>query len=271
MPSPFPGMDPYLEGEMWQEFHETFAGEIRAQLMPQLRPKYVALLAKRYVLDRPGLGIMQPTERYVYPDVHVVKPAQSTHSPLSVYSGVAVMEPTIEVQSPMLEEVPVLSIEIRDVAERRLVTLIEILSPVNKRGEGAREYAQRRLELMQTSTHLLEIDLLCQGRRIQLLQDPPPAPYYIYLSRVQRRPYTQLWALPLQNPLPRIPVPLLPPDSDVPLDLQAVLTACFTLVGYEELLDYQAKPPAGLSEEEKIWVIETLYQQGRRQPQNGTM
>lgn len=269
MPSPFPGMDPYLEGEMWQEFHETFAGEIRAQLIPQVRPKYVALLAKRYILDRPGLGIVQPTERYVYPDVHVVKPTQSPLSPRTVYGGVAVMEPTLEVPSPMLEEVPVLSIEIRDVAERRLVTLIEILSPVNKRSEGTREYAQRWLDLLQTSTHLLEIDLLCQGRRLQLLQEPPPAPYYLYLSRAQRRPYTQVWALPLAKPLPTIPVPLLPPDADVPLDLQAALTACFTLVGYEALLDYQAKPPAGLSEEEKLWVVETLYQQGRRQPQQG--
>ncbi|MEZ4735865.1 MAG: DUF4058 family protein [Caldilineaceae bacterium] len=269
MPSPFPGMDPYLEGEMWQEFHETFAGVIRAQIMPQVRPKYVALLAKRYVVDRPSLGIVQPSERHVYPDVHVVKPPSRPSAPMPTYGGVAVMEPTVEVPSPMIEEVPVLSIEIRDVAERRLVTLIEILSPVNKRGEGAREYAQRRLELMQTTTHLLELDLLCQGRRIQLLQELPAAPYYIYLSRAQRRPYTQVWALPLQNPPPTIPVPLLPPDPDVPLDLQAALDACFALVGYEDLLDYQTKPPAGLNEKEKTWVVETLQKQGLRRPLNG--
>jgi hypothetical protein len=271
MSSPFPGMDPYLEGEMWQEFHETFAGAIRAQIMRQVRPKYVALLAKRYVMDRPGLGIVRPAERHVYPDVHVVEPPYRSPSAMPVYGGVAVMEPTIEVVSPMNEEVPILSIEIRDVAERRLVTLIEILSPVNKRGEGAREYTQRRLELMQTSTHLLEIDLLCQGRRIQLLQEPPPAPYYIYLSRAQRRPYTQVWALPLQRPLPTIPVPLLPPDPDVPLDLQAAMTDCFTLVGYEDLLDYSAKPPAGLTEEEKTWVVEALQKQGFRRPLNGNV
>lgn len=270
MPSPFPGMDPYLEGEMWQEFHDRLANHISAQLMPRLRPKYVALLDKRYVMDRPSLGVIQPSERHVYPDVHVVEPPYRPRTTMPVYGGVAVMEPTIEVLSPMSEEVPILSIEIRDVAERRLVTLIEILSPVNKRGEGAREYAQRRLELMQTSTHLLELDLLCQGRRIQLLQEPPPAPYYIYLSRTQRRPYTQVWALPLQRPLPTIPVPLLPPDPDVALDLQAVVTECFTLVGYEDLLDYTAKPPAGLTEEEKTWVVETLQKQGFRRPLNGS-
>ncbi len=238
MPSPFPGMDPYLEGEMWVEFQHSFVHRISQQVMPLVRPKYVAFLAKRYCRE-----------------------------PI-VFEGSDKEARTVQ---PIMDDVPVLAIEIRDVAERRLVTLIEILSPVNKRGEGAREYAQRRLELMQTNTHLLEIDLLCQGRRIQLLQEPPPAPYYLYLSRAQRRPYTQVWALPLQRPLPTIPVPLLPPDPDVPLDLQAAMTDCFTLVGYEDLLDYSAKPPAGLTEEEKTWVVEALQKQGFRRPLNGNV
>lgn len=266
MASPFPGMDPYLEGEMWQEFHETFASEIRAQILPELRPKYVALLAKRYVVDRPILGIMQPERRTVYPDVHVVKPKNGS-SYGEAYSSaptgsVAVVEPTIELPSVMIEEVPILSIEIRDVAERRLVTLIEILSPVNKRGEGAQEYAERRLEVMQTATHLLEIDLLCQGTRINLVGQPPEAPYYIYLSRFQRRPRTQVWALSIRHPLPILPVPLLPPDPDVPLDLQAALTACFDLVGYETLLDYRLPPPKDLSDADKKWVAEILVTAG---------
>jgi hypothetical protein len=242
MPSPFPGMDPYLEGEMWVEFQHTLVHRISQQLMPLVRPKYVALLAKRYC---PEPLVLEVNEQ-----------------------GSAGL---VGLTQPVMDEVPILSIEIRDVAERRLVTLIEILSPVNKRGEGACEYAQRRLELMQTSTHLLELDLLCQGRRIQLLQEPPPAPCYLYLSRAQRRPYTQVWALPLQNPLPTIPVPLLPPDPDVALDLQASVTACFTLVGYEDLLDYSAKPPTGLTEEEKTWVVGTLQKQGFRRSQNGNV
>ncbi|MFZ4660159.1 MAG: DUF4058 family protein [Caldilineaceae bacterium] len=242
MPSPFPGMDPYLEGEMWVEFQHTFVHKISQQLLPIVRPKYVALLAKRYCTE-----------------------------PFVLDGNDAFGAGLVGLAQPIMDDVPVLSIEIRDVAERRLVTLIEILSPVNKRGEGESEYAQRRLELMQTNTHLLEIDLLCQGRRIQLLQEPPPAPYYIYLSRAQRRPYTQVWALPLQRPLPTIPVPLLPPDPDVPFDLQAAMTDCFTLVGYEDLLDYSAKPPAGLTEEEKTWVVEALQKQGFRRPLNGNV
>lgn len=260
MASPFPGMDLYLEGEMWQEFHETFAGEIRAQLMPQLKPKYVALLAKRYAVDRVSLGLMEPREktRTVYPDVHVVQPPRWSPVLSGSAANVAVMEPTIELPSPVLEEVPLLSVEIRDVAQRRLVTVIEILSPVNKRGDGARDYASRRLELLQTQTHLLELDLLCQGERIELMGELPPAPYYAYLSRSERRPFTQVWALALRQPLPALPVPLLRPDPDVILDLQAALTACFELVGYEALLDYAASPPAGLAEQDRAWVIDTL-------------
>lgn len=265
MPSPFPGMDPYLEGEMWQEFHETLANAIRSALISQLRPKYVALLAKRYVLNHPGLGIMQPTERIVYPVVHIVRPAPPAGGRLPTYGGVAVMEPTAEVASPIIEEVPVLSIEVRDVAERRLVTLIEILSPVNKRGPGARDYAQRRLELMQTATHLLELDLLTAGQRIQLLGALPPASYYALLSRTQRRPYTQIYAFGLRTPLPRLPVPLLAPDPDVVLDLQAALESCFELVGYEQLLDYQAPPPSTFSDADQQWIMAQLMQAGFRQ------
>ncbi|MBS1254173.1 MAG: hypothetical protein MAG451_03230 [Anaerolineales bacterium] len=265
MASPFLGMDPYLEGEMWQEFHDTLAGAIRAQLIPELRPKYVALLAKRYVLDRPVFGVFDAPPRTLYPDVHVVKPSDTTPVAEHGEAGIAVAEPPVELPSPIPEEVPLLSVEIRDVAERRLVTIIEILSPANKRGEGVRDYAERRMDLMQTATHLLEIDLLRGGTRIQLLGEPPPADYYVYLSRVQRRPNTQVWPISLREPLPPVPVPLLRPDPDVPLNLQAAVNACFDLVGYEHLLDYSGPPPGPeLDDNDAAWVAETLRAAGLR-------
>lgn len=258
MASPFPGMDPYLEGEMWQEFHETLANAIRAQLMPRLRPKYVALLAKRYVLDRTSLGIIDaPPARTIYPDVHVVRPEARPVEALPIPNAPFAV-PTLDLPSPTVEAVPQLGVEVRDVADRRLVTLIEILSPVNKRGEGAREYADRRMTLMQTAVHLLELDLLLQGQRLPLLGALPPAAYYVYLSRAERRPSTHVWALDLRQPLPVIPVPLLPPDADVALDLQAAVDACFDLVGYENLLNYSGAPPPGLSPDDTAWVRECL-------------
>lgn len=255
MPSPFPGMDPYLEGELWQEFHERLASTISAQLMPRLSPGYVALLAKRYVLDHPGLAVFD-TPRVIYPDVHVV--AWSDTGPANVATATITLdEPAVELANAV--EVPQLSIEIRDVAQRRLVTEIEILSPADKHGEGAREYRERRNNLLRTATPLIELDLLRRGDRILLDGEPPPAPYYVYLSRTQRRPFTQVWPVPMQRRLPTIPVPLLPHDPDTYLDIQAAVDACFALVGYERLIDYTAPPPVPeLSPADMSWLDETL-------------
>jgi hypothetical protein len=169
---------------------------------------------------------------------------------------VAVAEAAVELPSPIPEEVPVVSVEIRDVAQRRLVTLLEILSPVNKIGEGAREYAERRAALLATQTHLVELDLVRRGTRIALLGEAPPAPYYVYLSRAERRPLTAVWPVSLRDRLPTIPVPLLPPDQDVALNLQLAVDECFALVGYERLIDYTHPPPSPeLAPEDQQWAV----------------
>lgn len=275
MPSPFPGMDPYLEGELWQEFHETLAGTIRAQLLAQLPASYVALLAKRYVVGTPTVGILPglglnivdwPAQRVIYPDVHVAAlPERHLREPAVGYeAGVAVMAPRFEVVNP-LPTVPQLSVEIRDVAQRRLVTVIEILSPANKHGRGVLEYNDRRMRLLNTDTHLLEIDLLRDGTRIFFEVELPPSPYAIYLSRTERRPLTQVWTASLRQRLPAVPVPLLQPDPDVILDLQAAVGACFALVGYERLLDYaDPPPPPPLEEEDAAWLDDLLHGAGLR-------
>ena len=254
--SPFPGMDPYLEGEMWQEFHNTLATQIRAQLLPRLKPKYVALLEKRFALDQPTLGITAGSA--VYPGVAV---ARTLREAATIPYPATVTPPSTEVLSPLLEEVPLTTVEIRDVAERRLVTIIEILSPVNKRGDGWRDYHQRRMRLLRTDTHLLELDLLRGGQRLMVEGELPPAPYYLYLSRFTQRPRTQVWGVQLRDRLPTVPVPLLPPDADVLLDVQAAVAACFDLVEYDRLLDYgQAAPPPPLSDDEAAWARNRIAQ-----------
>lgn len=249
--SPFPGMDPYLEGELWPEFHQTLAHELRAQLMKVLPPEYVALLEKYYAVDYGGLSIAGSSKKGIYPDVHVSN-LKEVAAPYEIFT-----QPASELTSPIPQKVPLVRVAIRDTAERRLVTVIEILSPVNKQGKGFQEYVDKRTALLQTETHLLEIDLLRAGERIPLIGgELPPAPYYIFLSRFTRRPITEVWPVQLREPLPTLPVPLLPPDADVPLPLQVALNACFDLVRYHErLLDYsQPPPPPALSDEDLEWV-----------------
>lgn len=262
MPSPFPRMDPYLEGELFQEFHERLAHQISVELMPQIRPRYVALLAKRYVLDRPAVGLFgAPDQRVFHPGLRVVKQRlKESEAPFA--ATLAVAEPTVSLPGAL--ETPQLSVESRDVAEQRLVTLIEIPAPANKSGAGYDEYQRRRLELLKTETHLLEIDLLRQGTRIALY-GTPPAPYYVYLGRFEQRPHTDVWCAFFDKRLPRMPVPLLPPDADAALDLQRAVDAGFALVGYDLVIDYtQPPPPPAMSAEELAWIDERLRAAGVR-------
>ena len=209
MPSPFPGMDPYLEGSLWTSVHTQLGVEIQRQLMPLLRPKYVALTNERFVIamSDPEMESDDQTAN-IYPDVSV-----STGMMLggSQVSGGAITAP-LSVATVMPETLPQISIEIRDVAERRLVTDIEILSPTNKRGDGRAEYLMRRQRLLLSAAHLLEIDLLRSGQRVPIRKTLPLHPYFVFVSRAERRPIIEVWPIRLDTPLPVVPVPLLPGD-----------------------------------------------------------
>ena len=252
--SPFPGMDPYLESDLWTAFHADLAHQIQAQLMPRLRPKYVALIEKRYVIAQSHL-LGQGEERVIYPDVDISQARLVKEMSAVLTEAPLVTLPAVEVLNPAVEEVPVSNIEVREVNGRRLVTVIEIFSPTNKQGNGFYEYDYKRASILRTQTHWLELDLLRGGARLPLIGELPPAPYYVFLSRFTHRPRTAVWAVGLRDRLPVVPVPLLPPDPDAPLDVQAAVNACFDLVGYERLLDYtQAPPPPELNAEDAAWL-----------------
>jgi len=251
-------MDPYLEGDLWQEFHETLAHQIRGQLMTVLPANYAALLKRHYVIDYSGVGIVdRPANRAIYPDAHVTKVKEA------VVDYETMTAPTVELITPLPEKTSTLSVEIREVPGRRLVTVIEILSPANKQGKGFEEYVEKRTALLQTSVHLLELDLLRLGKRIPLVGgELPAAPYYIFLSRATRHPHTAVWPVQLREPLPIVPVPPLAPDPDVPLALQQAIDACFQTVRYHErLLDYTQPPPGPpFSPKDLAWVETILTQ-----------
>jgi hypothetical protein len=269
MGSPFPGMDPYLEGEMWMEFHDRLANQISEQLLRALPERYTALLNKHYWLDDGALEIVSEARSGMYPDVHVVETSRAQEA-LAEYIVAETRQEVVELVSPIPQAIPALSVEIRDVAQRRLVTVIEILSPGNKRGKGWEQYNDKRAELLGTRTHLVEIDLLRAGKRILLLGELPVASYFCFLSRVERRPRTQVFAIGLREKLPTLPIPLLRPDPDIALDLQAAVDACFNLVHYERLLDYTQPPPLPeLNADDLQWVQEKIRAAGYAKQNDG--
>jgi hypothetical protein len=235
MPSPFPGMDPNLEGDDWTSFPTHLATEIARQLTPKLRPKYVALPEKRFdVVDESAVAIES-----IYPDVGV---AGVTTAPAESMGLVAPAAPAL-LQTLIEEHAPHRWVEIRDAAGRGLVTTIEILSPWNKRGTGREEYLHKRRALLRSSSHLIEIDLLRRGRRLPMKDPLPSGSYYVFVSRAKLRPMVQAWPIALDHPSPTIPVPLLPGDADVTLDLQASFQNVYDLCGFDLVLDYSKGPP----------------------------
>ena len=258
MPSPFPGMDPYLEGYLWPDVHQALTTKIRQQLTPLVRPRYTARLAVYVVEDstpESELGIM-------YPDVEMLQ--QQAGRPPSTVGSAPTSAPalshttatpaalTLPVLMPV--DVQVVSVEIRDTAQHQLVTCIEVLSPVNKREPGLTAYRRKRQRLYQAGVHLLELDLLRRGTRSMLHPRLPATDYVLALTRAQAH-RTELWPLHVRDFLPLLPVPLLPPDADVVLDLPAAFTAIYDEAAYELSIDYtQPPPPPDFPAAERQWM-----------------
>ena len=252
MNSPFPGMDPYIEDRLiWSDFHSDLAGEIRARLNAKIRPAYVAVLTPYVTYE--VIEISSSRLQSIRPDIGVLKsdpfaPAGSATMSLDPPHA----ESSTELEMPL----ELMSIEIRQVGTDRLITAIEILSPVNKqRNHEARiDYLRKRRELLRSQAHFIEIDLLRGGERTPVDTPVPDAPYYVSLSRVQRRPKLEVWTIHFDSRLPRIPVPLAEGDRDVGVDLGEVVASVYERGGYDARIDYQLRvpPPALTAEQAKV-------------------
>ena len=256
MPSPFPGMDPYIEQpRIWSDFHSDLAGELRAQINRQVQPRYVARLTPYETYE--VVEVARP--QAIQPDVGVHRRA-SVPGPGAVTATVDITPPSAQSRLPLELPVTLYSVEVHAVGTNQLVTAIEILSPLNKRpGHEAHEgYLRKRRNLLRSLVHYIEIDLLRAGERPPLEDPPPPAPYYAMVSREERRPSVEVWMVSLSERLPKLPVPLLAPDPDAVVDLQAALEQVYERGGYGSEIDCRQPPPPPLSRAESTWVEELL-------------
>jgi hypothetical protein len=245
-------MDPYLEGSSWMSVHGQLIAEIARQLAPKLRPRYLAEMTERFVLEMPADVAVTTTT--IYPDVGV---ADTGRMPPDHGSTAGVTAP-LQLATAMPAAVPQFSVVIRDRANRQPVTAIEVLSPTNKYGEGRYEYLTKRHGLLHSTAHLLEIDLLREGHRLPMQQPLPSVPYFIFLSRAEIRPLTEIWPITLQDRLPVVPVPLLPGDADVLLDVQLGFSTIYDQLGYDLAVDYAQPPEIPLEPDVTTWADQLL-------------
>lgn len=253
MQSPFPGMDPFLEGHLWPDFHNSLAIFLKTQLVPKVSPKYLVQTISYTVGDtspEKDFGIM-------YPDLEVLQRNQRLKEPTVAYqnsSNSPITPATITLQEKKEIEVKIPVVEIRDRKDNQLITAVEILSPVNKRVPGITAYRQKRERLHRAGVHLIEIDLLRRGKYPITHKDLPNSHYLISLTR-KASWATKVWAIDIKEPLPVIPVPLKAPDEDSILDLQKAVKDVYAQSHYHLAIDYSetpVRPP--FSESDQKWM-----------------
>jgi hypothetical protein len=241
MPSPFPGMNPYLEhSDVWHDFHESFLPRVRDRLVAQLGRDYVVKLEQHLYVEE-----LSPQASRTLSGRSDVSVAEKGTEPNRPSGAAALLESPVEVIPLLVDEFTECYVEIHDRQSRKLITVIELLSPANKTGSDRNQYLAKRDQILKSTASLVEIDLLRAGERLPF-QWLPPCDYYIMVSRQQHRPGAQFWPLMLRDPLPTIPIPLRATDADARLDLQQVLHETYDAAGYENYIYENAiTPPLG--------------------------
>lgn len=248
---PFPGMNPYLENpELWTEVHHLLISLLAETLNPQLLPTYRVAIEKRvYPLsgeDALLIGI---------PDVTVGKRQQREPNMGSTATAIAAApSPPVSVMVPMPIEVQEGYLEIREVAPQEVVTVIEVLSPANKRpGRGRDSYLQKREQVLGSSSHLVEIDLLRQGAPMPMLNGAT-SHYRILVSRRDRRPYAELYPFSVREAMPSFAIPLKPPSPEPVVEIKGLLSQVIDRAGLAVVLDYTQSPVPPFEGEDAAWL-----------------
>ncbi|WP_017716869.1 DUF4058 family protein [Kamptonema formosum] len=261
MPSPFPGMNPYLEHPaVWPKVHKRLIVALADLLAPQLRPKYIVDIEDRIYQssgeDSIFVGI---------PDVTVQRPLTSRNPTVSNVAVAAPPAQPVTVAIPIPETVREDYLQIRDVATNEVVTALEVLSPKNKRsGEGRRKYELKRQRVLGSLTNLVEIDLLRAGEPMPVLNNDTQSDYRILVSRGDRRPLADLYAFNLRDAIPCFPLPLRAGDREPVVDLKALLDLVYDRGSYDLRIDYRSEPVPALSEADAGWADALLREQGCR-------
>jgi hypothetical protein len=219
MPSPFPGMDPYLENpKLWASFQHQVLACLYQNLLPGLVDRYRARVGSR-----------------------------TYTSEMALFTSIIREDHTEEF------------IEVRNRTDGRLVTLIEVVSPSNKTtGEGRSAYLEKRRDSQAQRAGIVEIDLVLQGKpTLNYSRDGlPEYDYAVTVTRAAAPDRYEIYTSTLQKRLPKFKVPLAPDDRDTMMDLQSAFARAYDLGNFGAQIDYKEPPPADvpLSDANAGWI-----------------
>ena len=257
-------MDPYLEAR-WSDVHAKLIAFIGEALQPELPAGLRARSEERVLLEGPG------EKRFARkPDVAVVDIGR--YEAQLARTGGAVAVATLEPMVIQFAPQPDVErwVQIIDVTSGgRVVTAIEVLSPGNKSsGQLNKSYLQKLDDYARAGVSVVEIDLLRSSRhRLPVDRGDLPArgqvPYLISLRRGPTPGRWEVYPVVLQQPIPRVPVPLRETDADVPLDLQPLMERVYRAGGHDDI-DYSAAAVPELEGADAAWAAELLAHAGLR-------
>jgi hypothetical protein len=238
MPSPFPGMDPYLEEPVfWASFHSRMIVALADAIAPSILPRYYIEVEARTYGDDLLVGI---------PDAVVLSrvkhAADDRDRVMPVGSPVALVNRPQQVELPVGDLVKERYLEVREVGSDRVITVIELLSPKNKRaGKGRVAYEDKRSSILSSSAHLIEIDLLRGNLPMPLVGEDSAIDwdYRILVSRSQTRPMADLYGFMVNESIPSVPLPLGIGEEEPMVDFQVIFEGVYDRAGYEYRIDYQ--------------------------------
>jgi len=254
MPTPFPGMGPYLERSgLWLQIQAALVVGIQHFLTPLLRPRYHVSIEERTYLT-----VLPPTgEEVGIPDVLVVSSWDDFEE-----TDTAVATPTatkpVTGELPMPETVVERYLEVHDVVNRDVVTVIEILSPTNKTVRKNRiQYEHKRLEVLSSLTNLIEIDLIRKGKPFSMKINGK-SDYRIVISRSQHRPSADIYLFGVRDKIPYFPMERRDGEPEPVLPLNKIVHDLYDLGGYDLVIDYQQPPEPRLSKEDAKWAAQLI-------------
>ncbi len=264
MASPFPGMDPYLEAH-WRDIHARLVIYACDALQGVLPDALRARVEESVLLETPT----GPGDHPLFPDVRVVeytwKRGQETRSAV----GTAVAEPLLVQAEP--EPVTETFLEIIDrESGNKVVTVIEFLSPSNKSpGPNREQYLRKQREVCSSDANLVEVDLNRFGTHtlafpLEHVKPQGRTAYMACVRRVARPGMAEVYPLPLWERLTTLKIPLRPADTDVSLDLQALVEQCYRNGAYDGTLNYAADPDPPLHGADRDWTNTWLTKMGLR-------